>query len=247
MSGTGTGGDGRGVSAAPFFKPCLRREERFSHAGQKDVQAIPGGPHQPRTFLKRAGALHVGGCVHVASPAFLAEDFLRKGAFDSVHIVAKGQLLPRNPARQAVIRAYRHLAPLLRFLQDAHGRAAEEGAWRRCVLFRASAEHRGGCADHGPALAMERSMQRFFAAGKAVHAILQQVGASQRADRQADRAAVIPCAGAPDPAKAVLEIKGRRAEKLRPGQDPTSARRQTVACEAVRIVPPQTQAAVSRV
>lgn len=90
-------------------------------------------------------------------------------------------------------------------------------------------------------------MQRFFAAGKAVHAILQQVGASQRADRQTDRAAVIPCAGAPDPAKAVLEIKGRRAEKLCPGQEPASARRQTVACEAVRIVPPQTQAVVSRV
>ena len=81
----------------------------------------------------------------------------------------------------------------------------------------------------------------------AVHAILQQVGASQRADRQTDRAAVIPCAGAPDPAKAVLEIKGRRAEKLCPGQEPASARRQTVTCEAVRTVPPQAQAAVSRV
>ena len=59
---------------------------------------------------------------------FLAENFLGKDAFDLVHIVSKGQLLPRNPTRQAVIHAHRHLAPLLRFLQNAYERTAEEGA-----------------------------------------------------------------------------------------------------------------------
>lgn len=91
-------------------------------------------------------------------------------------------------------------------------------------------------------------MQRFFAAGKAVHAILQQVGAQPTVPTV--RPIVLPSSHAREhqiPQKPFSKSKAGAPKNCAQVKSQLPPRRQTVACEAVRIVPPQTQAVVSRV